>query len=219
MVMTFPASTAEFIEELPIQSITFDAPETAEMSQTAGGEILTADVGARLWRGQIALGRMDVDEANGVMALIDVFRGAGRSFYIHNVRSPFPQMDRTGSILGGAQPEISALPATGREIALEGLPAGYVLKRGDRLSFDYGSEPIRTALHRIVDREVVANGAGQTAPFEVVPRLRDGAALGSAVRLIKPYCKAILVPGSVEPGTPRRGLTEGVSFAFIQTLR
>jgi hypothetical protein len=54
--------------------------------------------------------------------------------------------------------------------------------------------------------------------LEVVPNLRAGAVAGLAVSLLRPACKARLLP---EPtyGSGRQALSRGASFDFIQTLR
>lgn len=219
MPLTFPLSTAAFLELLPVASITMQLPETVELSRTGGGEVLTDDLGARLWQGKVELGKLLTREAEEAQTLIDLLRGAGRSFYAFDTRSPGPRLDLTGAILGAATPQIRALGGDARVLQLKGLPPGYQLVRGDRLSFDYGSNPVRTALHRIVDASVVANGAGQTGDFEVLPEIRAGAAVNAAVRLVRPQCKALVIPGSVEAGSRRAHLSEGLAFQFIQTLR
>lgn len=54
--------------------------------------------------------------------------------------------------------------------------------------------------------------------LELVPNLRPGAVAGLTVSLIRPACKARLMP---EPsyGSGRQTLSRGASFEFIQTLR
>jgi hypothetical protein len=54
--------------------------------------------------------------------------------------------------------------------------------------------------------------------LEVVPNLRPGAVTGLTVLLIRPACKARLLP---EPtyGSGRQAISRGASFDFIQTLR
>lgn len=219
MPLTFPLSLADFIDRLPIKSIALHCPEVLDMSRTGGGEILTNDAGARLWQGKIALGRLDRFETSEAMALIDLVRGGGgRSFYVYDTRHPAPRDDPDGATLGASNVQIRALGSDNRTIQLKGLPAGYVLRRGDMLSFDYASNPVRTALHRVVETSIAAGGQGNTGDFEVVPNIRVGAAVNDTVRLVKPYCKALLVPGSVDPGTPGRFMTDGIAFDVIQTL-
>jgi tRNA pseudouridine(38-40) synthase len=98
---------------------------------------------------------------------------------------------------------------------LGGLPAGYTLRRGDMLHFDYGSGPTRRALHRIVE-DATANGSGSTPFFEVRPYLKTGTATGAVVTLIKPAAKMMLEPGSFDPGTEARVHTAGMSFTAIE---
>ncbi len=219
MPMSFPLSTAQFLELMPVSSITLHLPETVELSRTGGGEVLTDDLGARLWQGKVELGKLLTREAEEAQTLIDMLRGAGRSFYAFDTRSPGPRLDLTGAILGAATPQIRALGADPRVMQLKGLPPGYQLVRGDRLSFEYASNPVRSALHRVVDASVVANGSGETGDFEVTPEIRAGAAVDANVRLVRAQCKAVLIPGSVEAGSRRAHLSDGISFQFIQTLR
>ncbi|MBP2160260.1 MULTISPECIES: hypothetical protein [Asticcacaulis] len=53
MALNFPLSISDFFGGLKIQSMSFDLPESLVATGTTGaGEILTADLGARLWTGR-----------------------------------------------------------------------------------------------------------------------------------------------------------------------
>ena len=54
--------------------------------------------------------------------------------------------------------------------------------------------------------------------LEVVPNLCPGAAAGLTVSLVRPACKARLLPDPTY-GAGRQALSRGASFDFIQTLR
>ena len=216
MALAFPLSNAGFMDLLGIAEITFDAPPQVEANGTGGGEIMTADLGPMLWTGSVSLGAMTALESATPELLLDVLGPPGRSFYAYDTRRPAPLADPTGAILGAAAPTINSLNANNRDVSLTGLPAGYVLTRGDYLAFTYSG--VR-ALHRIVTNTVSANGAGTTAQFEVTPRLRPGASVGLAVTLVKASCKAVLVPGSVNKGRSRKTITREMAFRFSQTLR
>jgi hypothetical protein len=215
MAFTFPLTTAQFFGQLLIAEITFDAPEQVEVSQTGRGEVLSADLAPMLWTGEVRFGAMHPDEASFPEVMLDILRPAGRTFHAHDTRRPRPLADPTGAILGAATPTIASLPAS-RELTIAGLPAAYVLSRGDYIAFNYGT-PARRALHRIVTA-VVANGAGITPVIEVTPVIRPGAAIGAAIILINPSCTAKLMPASVTRGTSRRSVTRDASFRFMQTL-
>lgn len=219
MALTYPLALAVFADSLLVSQNSFHLPEQVQQSRTAGGEQLGADVGERLWTGQIMLGRMTRAEAGRPEVLIDLIRQAGRSFLIYDRYRTNPLLDPLGTILGAASVTILALGGDARELSLSGLPVGYTLSAGDYLSFAYGSAPVRQALHRVVNTTVVANGSGQTTLFEVTPALRPGAIATAPVQLKKAFCKAVAVYGSIEEATRQSTMTEGLGFSWVQSLR
>lgn len=219
MAYAFPLTTAQFMSILPIREMVFDIPEALETSETGGGEILTADLGTRLWQGEVILDDMQRNEAAEVLAMLSVLRQAGASFTLYDVGRPFPRYDPTGSILGASTPTLHQVNANMRDIRLTGLPSGYRVNRHDYLAFSYGTNPTRHALHRAVSLQQ-ANAAGTFGGWlEVAPAVRPGFEIGASVSLIRPTCKAVIVPGSVNPGRRRATMTVGASFKFMQTLR
>jgi len=217
--LTFPLPLADFFAGLEISTMPFDLSESLVSSQTGGGEIITADNGPRLWQGSVSVAPNYHVPMRQVEALAQTLRQGGRSFFVTDTTAGYPASDPDGTTLGAATPAIASLDADNKRLTIDGLPAGYVLTRGDMLSFTYGSSPTRYALHQIVTSSVTADGAGLTPLFEVVPFIRPGAAVNAAVTLIQPYCKAVLVPGSYSGGTRDPAVTSGFSFSFRQTLR
>jgi hypothetical protein len=209
---------AEFFSNLPIAQQTFWMPDQLEQNRTGSGEQITADLGDRLWQGDVLLGKMTRGEAGRHEVLIDLLNQAGRAFEIFDSRRPRPLLDPNATVLGASSVTILALGADARELRLTGLPAGYTLSSGDYLSFTYGTSPVRFALHRVV-LPVTANGSGQTPLFEVSPAIQPGAVVAAAVTLNRPRMKAVIKAGSMEPGRTSSTITEGVKFSFIQTLR
>jgi hypothetical protein len=218
MALTYPLSVATFMDALLVGQASFALPEQVQVDRTAGGEILSADIGERLWAGNLTMGRLLKTETGRIEVLIDLLRPAGRSFMVFDIRRPAPLLDPLGTTLGAATPTILALGSDARELSLAGLPAGYVLSAGDYLAFSYGTSPVRFALHRVVPVTVAASGAGQTALFEVTPAIRPGASAGAAITLKKASCKALMVPGSMNPGNSSRTVTDGIAFDWQQTL-
>ncbi len=216
---TFPLSLADFLDLLPINSLSLDNPEQVEVSGTGGGEILTAELGPRLWQGEIKLGRMTRFEAASAGALIDLVRGPGRGFMVSDLVRLGPAYDPTGVFIAGFTPQIAALNGDNCRLKISGLPRRYVLSRGDKLAFAYSAAPTRYALHRIASLSVTADEAGLTDWIEVTPNIRTGAAVTDAISLVRPSCKAVLIPMSSTTGTAKRTITDGASFKFIQTLR
>ena len=218
MAFAFPLSTEQFMARLPIADMTCEPTEAMEYSETGGGEILTADHGVQLWHGRITLGDLTRDEAHDVLPLIAVARQRGASFMLHDVRNPAPRSDPTGAGLAGSTPVLNAVLANRREIRIGGLPQGYQIRPFDYVAFSYGDNPIRFALHRAANT-ATAGAGGVVWTTEVTPNIRPGYSLGASVTLLRAACKAIIVPGSYQPGRRKGTLTAGVSFDFIQTLR
>jgi len=218
MAYSFPLSLTDFFDILPVQSMTFDFPEAAEVSKTQGGDLLTASLGTRLWQGKVTLDKMVAARDAEVMAMLDVARRPGASIMISDRKRPWPRADFGGALLGAAAPKLGGISTDTRELSLYDLPAGYQLMRGDMIGFAYASNPVRYALHRVASG-AIADGSGVTGMMEVSPNIRAGAAVGAPVTLLNPACKAIIVPGSVDVGTRKRTLTTGVSFQWLQTLR
>lgn len=219
MALSFPLDRDTFLGALPVSEQVFDLSENLEISGLGDGSILRDEVGPRLWTGTFAIDHMTFAQARQVEALLSLLQGPQRSFLAWRLDCAYPASDPDGSQLSGYSPTISALDANNRELRITGLPVGYTLGRGDMLSFAYGSGPVRYALHRIVSGSAVADGQGLSPWIEVVPHIRPGAAVSAAVTLTRPFCKAIVVPGSVTPGTSRRSKLRRLSFSFMQTLR
>lgn len=216
MALTFPADLATFFAAICPISTTFQLGEAALVNQTGGGEVIRSDYGTRLWSGTVTLAPEKPVAIESIMALIRVLQDSRASFLVY----PRHKKNPTG---GGALSEpigaINSLPTNNRLITLKGLPASYVITRGDFLSFTYSSSPTRYAFHQAVE-SITANGSGVTGQFEVVPPIRPGAAVDDAVQFNRPRLKAVMVPGSLSISElPKRGFADGATFAWRQTLR
>lgn len=216
-MLAFPLPAAAFFNLLPIAQITFDLPETVSHSRTRGGDVLSADIGDRLWTGEVTLGKITHEEYADVRPLIDLLRGAGTSFEIHDPTRPYPRGDLGGATLGASTPGIAAL-LNARELTITGLPPGYVISRDDMIGFQYAAAPRRYALHQVVTG-AVANGVGTTPAIEVIPPIAPGVTVGEAVTLVRPPCKAMILPNSTAPAKARAIIRDGATFRWRQTFR
>ncbi|WP_370286928.1 hypothetical protein [Pseudooceanicola nanhaiensis] len=216
--LTFPLALGEFFDGLDASALGFDLTESMRHSQTQGGEVLVSDLGPRLWTFEVQVVTKTHAEARKGEALARMLRQAGRPFFAYDKTAAYPAADPGGVLLGAATPTIHTLGSDNRRMRVQGLPAGYVLSRGDPLSFAYGLDPTRYAFHEVIT-PVTADGSGLTPLFEVSPFIRPGAQVGAAVTFLKPFCKAVMIPGSYRPGLRRPVVTEGFSFSAIQTLR
>jgi len=218
MAFTFPLSRADFLDLLPVTDVKLSCPPQRQTTGLGGGEILTAEVAPALWRGAVALPAVKARAADEIAALLMALDVPGGSFLAYKKNQHGPASDPIGAALSGFSPLIKAVDEPGSQISLKGLPGWFVLSVGDMLSFSYGSAPERRALHRIAKTAAV-DGSGHSSYLTITPHLRPGAAVDAAVELVKPYFKAVIVPGSVSDGTTRNGVTSGIGFEFRQSLR
>ena len=217
MALTYPLSFAKFLGALRVEEVTFRLSHPQEHTRLGDGTVISASLGASLWTGTIRLAQANHPRHAQMEALIGLMDQPGASFLCHDPRYIGPASDPTGSILGSRTITIHTVASNMRELRITGLPSGYVLSAGDMLAFEYGSSPIRYALHRIVVGGT-ASASGLSPLLEVVPNLRAGAVAPLPVSLVRPACKARLMP---DPGygSGRQVISRGASFDFIQTLR
>jgi hypothetical protein len=212
MAITFPLALSAFSDLLRTVEFRWRLERFVEHSGTAIGDAITNEIAAPRWRADVALAAMPHDVAADLQALFEAIAPGG-TFYLSNPTQPGPRDDPLGVTLASATPTIDAL--AGNVMAINGLPPGYTLRRGDMLHFDYGSDPTRRALHRVAE-DVTADGSGLTASFEVRPFIRTGSTVGAAVTLLKPAAKMMFLPGSVDAGAAGLVVTSGKAFTAIE---
>jgi hypothetical protein len=216
MALSFPLTAAQFMALIKVQSARFWLPDAVISEATEGGEIFSAARGPRLWQAEFSLVSGTHADADRDLARLALLAMPGASFFAYDPRRSGPYNDAIGTLLGSSAPIISNVGY--RDIGISGLPAGYVLKRGDYIGWSYGASPTRYALHRMASDQT-ASGAGTIAAIEVIPPVRPGLTVGTAVSLRRPVCKMVLVPGSLSAGEGRGVISGGASFRASQTLR
>lgn len=215
MPVTFPLSLAAFADTLPITSVRWWLNHQQEFSGLGSGEFLGAELGPSYFIGEITIARIDSREAIAIEADIAALDGSMNAFFLYDPRAQYPRLDPKGQLLGASTPTIQALIANNKAMTITGLPAGYQLSKGDYLSFDYGSNPVRRAFHQVVE-PAVASAGGVTPAFEIRPHFRPGVVSGLAVTLVKPAAKVKIVPKSFQAGTAKGSMTEGMTFQVQQ---
>ena len=216
MAQVYPMSASAFFEGLRIMRASFDLPTNQLITRSAGGDVMGAELGARLWRVQLDLVPQTHQGAEQIRAKMHLLRQSSASLIIRPSPCFAPAYDPTGSIIASSTVLLNTVQSNLRDIRLGGLPAGYTLTAGDYLSFTYGTNPTRYAFHQVVSG-AVAGGGGVTPDFEVIPPIRPGYAIGTTVRLNKPWMKAVLVESST--GAAGVAVTDGISLTLQQTLR
>lgn len=214
MAVSFPAPVTYIADLLRVPRRSFTLMTQQEVSGLGSGQILVADLGPALWVAEIETKPMRRPEASLLQSRLDTLEGSLHAFYLYDPWKCAPAADPGGTTLGESTVKIYSREANNKELALYGLPAGYVLTAGDYLAFDYGS-PSRRALHRIVNT-VTADGDGITPTLEVRPHLRSGVANDLVVTLVKAAAKMVMEPGSLQIAA-QGGMTV-FSFRAIQRI-
>ena len=216
-MLTYPLSYAQFLGALRVAEVTFRLSHPQEHTRLGDGTVISASLGAALWTGTIRLAQANHPRHAQMEALISLMDQPGATFLCHDPRYVGPAGDPAGTVLGSRTVTIHTVASNLRELRITGLPAGYALSAGDMIAFQYGTNPVRHALHHIVVGGT-ASSTGLSPLLEVVPNLRLGAVAGLTVSLVRPACKARLLPDPTY-GSGRQALSRGASFDFIQTLR
>ena len=205
-----------FFGGIKVAAVEWSLSRDVSVTRLRDGSAIPIERGAALWQGKVTLAPAYHRNMAEVEARLAKLTGAGEFLLAYDPRHNGPRMDPGGVILGSATPTIHTLNSDNRQMRVTGLPASYVLSAGDWIGWQYGSNPTRYALHRLVTG-ATASLAGLTPLFEVTPRIRPGVATGAAVTLIRPPIKALIRDAAYGQGVPL--ITHGPSFDIIQTLR
>lgn len=217
MTLAFPLALQAFNDVLPISSVEWGIQRSDRISGQGSGRYWQAETAPPLWRAIIELDRRPSDEMKRYAAKVRALHGIQYGFFLTDPLSPFPAADPGGLILGNSAVQIESIPGHRSSLSLKGLPPFYQLRVSDKFTVVYGSNPTRYGFFEITE-DGAATSDGTTGLIGVFPHLPAGVAENLAVILAKPFCLAVIEPGSHNPGRARRHLTEGASFAAIQKL-
>jgi len=214
MTITYPRDFPE--ADVVAMRCNFDYAPLGEISRTAAGAITFQErMGGALW--QLSMTTKPLNETNYGKwhAWWLSLRGGsyGRSFRGRDPRRCYPIAYGASvlTIFPGFTGACTVTAVAGDTISLASLPAGYQMRVGDYVSFDWlGGR----ALVKVLD-DATANGSGVIAPVMVGPWQRTGGTLPASATVVKAWCLMKPVPGS---WSGARAGFEPVSFEAIQTL-
>lgn len=207
---------AQFFDRLKILDFTLSPSQNLITSQTGGGDILTAEIGPRLWGGSITLAPMSHADARVQAGLVAEMMNAGMRFEIADKKNQYPMRDPTGSVNGTRTPAIGA-GSSGKTFVISGAAPSYVLSPGDRFSYRIGGK--RYFNEVMTARTASAQGVFDALPVMLPIRGSGAAYNGAVVNFKRPALVAQIVPGSVSPFRTTLTHSEGMSFDFVQVLK
>lgn len=164
-----------------------------EFSRIAGGGAIRKELGSPVWWAQYVSRTLKPSEIDIYRSRLDLLEGGMQKFYGLNPsrcrpilypssNNVFPDFSGTGSLL--------SIAANNKEIAINGLPVGYMISAGDMLQI--GDTDLYT-----VGRGAVAETGGIAYDVEVRPHLWTTSTVGLPVKLYRPTCLMAIDPAEV----------------------
>lgn len=219
MTVTYPYSLAFLAEILPISAVTWSIKRNDRVSGQGSGRVWQAEMAPPLWTAKVELDEaVYIRDAEQIAARIRKLHGAQESFFLYNPALQYPRSDPKGLVLGNRVVTIAAIGSDRASFSLTGLPAGYQLTDGDKMSLTYGASPTSYGFFE-VSEPAISNSQGATNVFGIFPHLPAGVAVGARVTLAKPACLVFIQPESHNPGRANRGLQGGAGFDAMQRKR
>ena len=215
MTISFPLGLSSFWDEsfMNVRTGSISLTDVRKSNMTAGGVVLDASRGWRMWRGSAEITTQGNVNSMAVDALLSLLTRGGASFLVYDKRAP--------DLVNGA-PSGCTLTVVASDmvtLTLGGFPASFQLVPGDALSFTYGSSPTKYAYHRVVNYPSPASGGGVISGVQVEPPIFPGYSLPASLTTVKASFKAKIVPGSLQPSVGKPGqASSGARFDFAQTL-
>lgn len=205
--MALPSDPQDFLDQWPGWVTSFEPQFRQEMSRTAGGVTLVKEMGSPLWTLSARTRNLPPNSVDYWRAKLESLENGRRTFYGYSLSRKYPILYPrgtwpTGTLFNGTTAQLYDVDdTTRRTMRISSLPPAFRFSVGDLLSIN------DTDLHRVMET-ALADGSGITPAFEVYPRLWDGIDLISPlprVRVLRPHCVMMLVPGSVQSSVDMTG--------------
>lgn len=183
-----------------------------ELSGSADGRIWQAQLAPPIWVATVRAGVMTHPEAERLDALVRGLDGTREAFLLCSPLFRAPASDPTGAGLSGASVQVSSIATGRRSLGLSGLPAGYQLRAGDKLSIDSGA----AMYFGEVTEDSTATAGGAIAALGVFPAVQMSISAPVAVSLVAPACRVVVRPGTHAVASADGAKSAGCSFQVVQ---
>lgn len=195
--------------EIPLALQRYD-----ERSGSGDGRFWAATMARPLWGASYALYAKHAAHAREINALIYALDGMDKTMLWAD---PYYRGPASGVTTGYGAVSVGTIRADRGAITLTGLPPNFVLTAGDYLSIDYGSGHVYFGT--FAEGGQAGSAGNIQLQKEVRPYLPLGIQPGAAVRMVRPYFKAIVTdftPFAHQRGTRRRSRGDGASITILQ---
>lgn len=194
----------------PLSSCQFDLLRFEEASGSGNGQQWTAELSDPLWQVTLSLSPRRLAAAREISSKLQAL-GTMRSFHFAD---PLYSPAAGGAAGSGVTVRIRNTDLTA--IGLAGLPAGYRITAGDRISALYGGAAFYFGTFA---ESITASAAGETGVVAIDPPLPPEILAGAPVVLDRPVIRLRVPPGGFVPFTSLPGAyASGASLTLVQKL-
>lgn len=209
MALTFPYPLDFLSEHIRVTQIPLALRRFDETSGSGDGRVWSARLAAPLWTATLPLVARSWAEARAVEAKILALDGMTKSFLWAD-----PVYVPAAGGTAGRYVSVSAVSADRTAVVLSGLPAGYAVSTGDRLSITGGSGRVYFAT---IAEDGTADSSGDTDGLSVYPYLPLWVVAGAAVEMDRPYLKACVEDYTGFTAMPGK-YSQGASLSLLQRV-
>ncbi|WP_444452574.1 hypothetical protein ACTTAI_16360 [Rhodobacter capsulatus] len=196
MALSFPYPLEFLSADLRMASIPLTLRRFDEKSGSADGRFWSAQMAAPLWSAVVPLVTRTSVAAREIDAKIIALGGMAKTFLWSD-----PSYAPAGGGAPGTGVTLSEISQDRTSVALAGLPAGYHIAVGDRLSISYSGRVWMATF----SEARTANGSGAVASTAVYPYVPLSVDIGASVEMAVPYFRAMVesytgfvaVPGKI----------------------
>ena len=207
--MADPLPLGQLSVYLEAAEVSFDIQRNDELSGTGDGRYWMAELAPPLWTVTLALRARGLGAARALDARLRALAGLGTFLFAD------PAYGGPAAGAPGAAVQLTAIGSGRVEIGMSGLPAGFALTAGDRLSIVQGT----VRYFGEICGDAVASASGVAAAVRVYPPLPFSVLSGAAVELAKPVLQVFVPPGGHRPASFQPGgIGRGSTLSLLQKI-
>jgi hypothetical protein len=209
MALTLPYPLDFLSDILRLGDVTWDVQRNDETSGSGDGQFWSAELARPLWTVEITLGAYYLRHGREIDAKIRALGLNKAMLFADPTYEPARLYDP------GDDVTVAAIGDTRVSLALTGLPAGYEVAAGDRLSIVSGE----TYYFGEFSEGATASSTGETGEIAVFPPLFFANSVGGRVEMARPVLKAVVVQDGHTPHTTNLGrIASGASLSLRQKV-
>lgn len=207
MTITFP--NAILLNSFPVKTVKFDLMPRQSKSRQANGTPIVVDFGLPIWAASFSTASMSHALCVEMQAVLNALDGMINPIWVRDTRREFPAAYPKGGFADTGS--ITTWGASGKSVSMSGLPAGFVLSRGDYFTYVLSG---KRYLHQVME-SITAGGLGATGDFEIRPHYPTGASGTVSATFLTPQMSFIVDPATID-FSDGDDLTGTVSFGGFQ---